>query len=72
MRVSLDGREYFKYDKESNAGYDSWPFDEDFNIIVNTAVGGNWGGIQGIDESAFPQFFTIDYIRYRAYRESDG
>jgi beta-glucanase (GH16 family) len=71
IRVSVDNQEYFRYDKEANAGYDSWPFDQDFNIIVNTAVGGNWGGAHGIDDSVFPQSFIIDYIRYQPYRESN-
>jgi beta-glucanase (GH16 family) len=40
-----------------------WPFDQNFYIIVNFAVGGNWGGSQGIDTTIFPQTYQIDYIR---------
>jgi beta-glucanase (GH16 family) len=44
-----------------------WPFDKDFYIIINLAIGGNWGGAQGIDNTIFPQTFEIDYIRvYRS------
>ena len=32
----------------------TWPFDMPENIIVNTAIGGNWGGSQGVDNSSFP------------------
>lgn len=44
---------------------DDWPFTEDnpFYIILNIAVGGSWGGIKGIDKSAFPQRMEVDYVR---------
>jgi beta-glucanase (GH16 family) len=40
----------------------SWPFDKPFYIIVNTAIGGNFGGPQ-VDDSIFPQEFILDYIK---------
>jgi beta-glucanase (GH16 family) len=40
-----------------------WPFDKPFFLLAGLAVGGNWGGEEGIDEAAFPQQFLIDYIR---------
>ena len=39
-----------------------WPFDQDFFIILNLAVGGNMGG-EIIDNGSFPQDFEIDYVR---------
>lgn len=39
-----------------------WPFDQPFFFILNTAVGGNFGG-PDVDNSIFPQQFVIDYIR---------
>lgn len=39
-----------------------WPFNKDAFLILNTAVGGNFGG-PNIDNSIFPQKFIIDYIR---------
>jgi hypothetical protein len=30
---------------------------------VNLAVGGSWGGIQGVDPNDFPTRFEIDYVR---------
>jgi len=39
-----------------------WPFNKDAYLILNTAVGGNFGG-PDIDDSIFPQQFIIDYIR---------
>ena len=32
-------------------------------IILNLAIGGNWGGAQGVDDSVFPQTYKIDYVR---------
>ncbi|MCB0640480.1 MAG: glycoside hydrolase family 16 protein, partial [Phaeodactylibacter sp.] len=40
-----------------------WPFDHPFYLILNLAVGGNWGGKEGIDDSIWPQQFLIDYVR---------
>ncbi len=42
---------------------DIWPFDVPFHIVVNLAIGGTWGGLQGIDDQCFPQRMLIDYIR---------
>ncbi len=40
-----------------------WPFDKKFHWLLNVAVGGDWGGIQGIDDTVFPATFKIDYVR---------
>ena len=66
IEVSLDGVKYFTYTKEDN-NYNSWPFDNNFNIILNTAVGGDWGGVQGVDETIFPVQYKIDYVRQYEY-----
>ena len=41
---------------------DIWPFNQPFYIIVNLAVGGNFGGPE-VDKKVFPQDFKIDYIK---------
>lgn len=41
---------------------DTWPFDKPFYIILNLAVGGNFGGPE-VDDAIFPQKFYIDYVR---------
>lgn len=41
---------------------DIWPFNQPFYFILNTAVGGNFGG-HDVDDSIFPQQFVIDYVR---------
>ncbi len=40
-----------------------WPFDHSFFLILNLAVGGNWGGKMGVDETIFPAVLEIDYVR---------
>jgi hypothetical protein len=32
-------------------------------MILNVAVGGNWGGVQGVDNNIFPQSMQVDYVR---------
>jgi beta-glucanase (GH16 family) len=44
-------------------GRDDWPYDDPFYVIFNLAWGGDWGGSQGVDESALPVTMEVDYIR---------
>jgi beta-glucanase (GH16 family) len=44
-------------------GYKEWPFDKRFHLLLNIAVGGSWGGQQGIDTTIFPVSMTVDYVR---------
>jgi beta-glucanase (GH16 family) len=46
-----------------NKEYKTWPFDKRFHWLLNLAVGGNWGGQKGVDETIFPARFEIDYVR---------
>ena len=41
---------------------DTWPFDQPFYLLLNLAVGGNFGGPE-VDDSIFPQEFLIDYVK---------
>lgn len=58
----LDGKIYFTF-RNTGSGPEEWPFDQAFHIILNIAVGGNWGGQKGIDENIFPQKMEVDYVR---------
>lgn len=40
----------------------TWPFNKPFYIILNLAIGGNFGGPE-VDDSIFPQEFIIDYVK---------
>ncbi len=62
IEIMVDGKSYFSFADEG-AGREAWPFDVPFKLLMNIAVGGNWGGRQGVDESVFPQAMEIDYVR---------
>ncbi len=61
-RLYLDNKHYFTFRNEGT-GSAAWPFDKRFHLLLNLAVGGNWGGMHGIDDSLFPRVFEIDYVR---------
>lgn len=61
-RVYVDSKLYFTY-KNEGRGFTSWPFDKPFHLILNVAVGGNWGGQKGIDDTIFPRSMVVDYVR---------
>ncbi len=58
----VDGTKYFT-SWDDGSGWQGWPFIKRFHLILNIAVGGDWGGAQGIDNSIFPQKMVIDYVR---------
>ncbi len=62
IEIGVNDTTFFKFDNEQN-GSATWPFDQPFHLLVNMAIGGNWGGKNGVDTSIFPQTFLIDYIR---------
>ncbi len=59
---------YFSF-KNEGTGNDAWPFDKPHYLLINLAIGGAWGGNQGIDDAIFPQKYYIDYVR--VYREKE-
>ena len=56
-------RMYTRFLDNENMDYEKWPYDHPFFIIINLAIGGDWGGQQGIDNSIFPSKYLIDYVR---------
>src|SRR5262245_1913777 len=62
MDFYVDDQKYFTFMNEGK-GWETWPFDRPHFLILNAAVGGDWGGQQGIDDAIFPQLFQIDYVR---------
>ncbi len=67
VKAYVDDSLYFEYENEG-LGIEKWPYDKPFYLILNIAVGGAWGSLNGIDDSAFPQTMEIDYVRiYQKY-----
>ncbi len=62
IKVSVDKNVYFSFANE-HTGYDAWPFDNKMFLLLNIAVGGNWGGAHGVDDKLFPAKMLIDYVR---------
>ncbi|MBN1799399.1 MAG: glycoside hydrolase family 16 protein [Spirochaetales bacterium] len=58
----VDENRFFTFENELS-GWKAWPFYKDFYLILNLAIGGSWGGAQGIDDSIFPTQMVIDYVR---------
>ena len=46
----------------------NWPFDKPFYLILNLAIGGEFGGFE-VDDNIFPQEFIVDYIK--VYNDSN-
>jgi beta-glucanase (GH16 family) len=63
VRGYFDDQLVFTFVNEGG-GSAKWPFDKRFHLLLNLAVGGNWGGQQGVDPAAFPASFEIDYVRF--------
>jgi beta-glucanase (GH16 family) len=53
----------FRFNKPENPTAENWPFDKPHYFLLNLAVGGDWGGAQGVNDNNFPAEFKIDYVR---------
>lgn len=53
----------FTFSRPTTATPANWPFDQPFYLLINMAVGGNWGGQKGVQDHIFPAQFDIDYVR---------
>jgi beta-glucanase (GH16 family) len=67
IRGFVNDQHYFTFRNERltnpAADYRQWPFDKPFHLLLNLAVGGTWGGQQGVDPAIWPQRLVIDYVR---------
>ena len=57
----VDGKLVYTFSPEVK-NEKTWPFDKPFYLLINLAVGGDFGGPE-VDDSIFPQEFVIDYVR---------
>jgi len=58
----VDDRRYFTFHNEGR-GNAVWPFDKPQYLILNLAIGGDWGGERGINDQLFPHRYLIDFVR---------
>ena len=65
----IDDAPAFAFANEGT-GPDVWPFDQRFHLLMNLAVGGDWGGAEGVDAAAFPAWMEVDYVRVYPLVES--
>jgi beta-glucanase (GH16 family) len=67
IRGYVNQQHYFTFKNERltnpAADFRQWPFDKPFHFLLNIAVGGTWGGAEGVDERVWPQRMEIDYVR---------
>jgi len=69
----MDGKIYHFFPHNSQSS-DDWPFDREFFLILNVAVGGSWGGMcvrsgpscSAQDEFGREQYLEVDYARVYA------
>ncbi len=64
ITIGVDGRGYMRVANDRPGGKAAWPFTRPYRLILNLAVGGDWGGVKGIDDAALPQRMRVDYVRY--------
>lgn len=62
----LDNEKYFTFENDHSGNTDTWPFDKKFHFILNIAMGGNWGGQQGVDPELSKLSMEVDYVRVYA------
>lgn len=69
IRWYLDDELYSRFENQHKT-FKEWPFDQPFHLILNMAVGGNWGGAKGVDDTIWPQQMLVDYVRVYKKKEA--
>lgn len=62
----VDEEEYFRFSPFAHIaepGHEEWPFNRRFHLLLNIAVGGDWGGARGVDDSIWPVRMEVDFVR---------
>ena len=70
IKIFVDDRSYFSFANE-HKGKGTWAFNMPFHLLLNIAVGGNWGGQKGVNEKIFPLKMEIDYVRVYQFPEKN-
>jgi beta-glucanase (GH16 family) len=69
IRFYLDGKLYYTFTPGNTTPY-AYPFNNNFFVVLNVAVGGNFLAPDGNPDgtSVFPQQMLVDYVRYYQYK----
>lgn len=59
----MDNQETFKVLRTNTNISSTWPFDSEFHLLLNTAVGGNLGGNVSTNTMQTAQFMEVDYVK---------
>lgn len=63
IRGYYDNNLVFTY-VNTGGGAAVWPYDKKFHLLMNIAVGGSWGGTDGVNDSAFPTSMQVEYVHF--------
>lgn len=63
ITIGVDDRNYFRFINDGDDSKSTWPFSKPQYLLLNIAIGGDWGGARGIDDSIFPVRMEVDYVR---------
>ena len=66
IMFAVNGEVYFTFAPDDVTDSAKWPFDQDFHLLLNIAVGGMWGAVEGVDAAAFEgdgQYMELDWVR---------
>lgn len=69
IRFYLDSQLYYTYTRDTSAPY---PFDNNFFVVLNLAIGGDFlsnPDANTIATTTFPQQLQVDYVKYYQYKE---
>jgi len=57
----LDKKKHQTFTRNDNDTDAEWPFNQEFYLILNLAIGGNWGG--AVDDQIFPSTMQFRYVK---------
>ena len=67
IKTYVDGEKLLEFKNDKSGNDNTWPFNKKFYIILNLAWGGDWGGYDGVNESALPCTMQVDYVRLSSW-----
>lgn len=58
----VDDKPFYYFLNDGMKSSKTWPFNKPFYLIMNVAIGGSWGGMQGIDKNMNEADMVVDYV----------